>query len=119
MADPRDGHLAMTEFWECRLPVLAGPAGQQRFPDHFAKKRARIEMLGRGQVLECPRQWLLLARGPIRLRSMHITAQHPTDGGRANKIQFPQHPHFATTILMKVDSKKLEQQFKTFLRKKP
>src|SRR5256885_9905 len=79
MADPRDRHLATAKFWERGLPMLPGSPRQQRFPDHFPEKGARIEMLGRSEILKCPRQRLLLARRPIRLRSLHITAYHVID----------------------------------------
>jgi len=46
MANPGDGHLAGAQFGEDRFVVLSGTRREQGFPDHFAKKRARIECPG-------------------------------------------------------------------------
>jgi hypothetical protein len=52
VADPGDGDFALFQFWENRLVMLTGAAGQQRLPNHFVKKCARVEMFGGGEVLE-------------------------------------------------------------------
>jgi hypothetical protein len=50
--NPRHGHLTLRKFGKGRLPMLAGPARQQSFPDHFAKERAWIEVLGGREIFE-------------------------------------------------------------------
>ena len=45
--DPSDGDLPGGQFGKGRALGLAGAPGQQRLPDHLAKERARVEVLGR------------------------------------------------------------------------
>src|SRR5439155_146272 len=61
MANPSDCYLASGKLGKGRLLVFPGATGQKSFPDHFAEKRARIEMLGWGQIFE--RAWERLASG--------------------------------------------------------
>ena len=48
MANPGHGYLTFRELRERGLAMLSGSPGQQGFPNHLAKKGARIEMFGRG-----------------------------------------------------------------------
>src|SRR5437899_6582742 len=48
VADPGDSHLAVVQFGEIRFLVLSFAPGEQRFPDHFVEKSARIESPGGG-----------------------------------------------------------------------
>lgn len=63
--DPGDGHLAGFESGKLRTFVLAFAPGQQRFPDHFVEKCARLEGARRSEFFECPGQTLLLAAGSM------------------------------------------------------
>ena len=47
VADPGDGDLAVDQLRENRTALLADAPRQQRLPNQFAEKRARIEMSGR------------------------------------------------------------------------
>ena len=49
---PGDSHLTGAQFWKRGLAMLPRSTRQQRFPDHLPKKRARIKMLCRRQVLK-------------------------------------------------------------------
>ena len=58
MSNPGQGHLAMCKLGKNWDAVLAGTAGQQRFPNHLVKKCARVEMFGGREVFERARQGL-------------------------------------------------------------
>ena len=63
MADPGQGHLAVGELGKFGPDVLAGAGRQERLPDHFVKKGARIEVFAGGQILEGTGQGLAAAAG--------------------------------------------------------
>ena len=61
--------IQVTATWPCdkfrenRMALLTGARRQQRLPDQFAEKRARIEMFRRRQILERARQFPARRRG--------------------------------------------------------
>ena len=74
VADPGNRHLAAVEFGEDRSPRLAHPRREQCFPDQLPEKRARIEMLGRRQILERARQFPAWRCGTLGTRFRHTSA---------------------------------------------
>ena len=70
MADPCQRHLTMAQAWKNRWPVRAGALGEPAFPNQLLKKRARIEMFRRRQILErardSPARWHGAAGGGFR-----------------------------------------------------
>ena len=97
MANPGDGDLTVIEPRKRWLPMLTGSPRQERFPDHFTKKRAWVKMFCRRQILEGAGQRLLRGRRPIRCRSGHIAEQDVTADEAADKIQFAPDPRFVKT----------------------
>ena len=71
MSNPGQGHLAMYQLGKNWDAVLAGTAGQQRFPDHLAKESARIEVFGGRQVFKGAWQRFTLNLRPVRLALRH------------------------------------------------
>ena len=71
MTDPGDGDLAGVQFGESRVLGLPGAPGQQRLPDHFAEESPRVEVPGRGELLEGTRQRLAAELWPIRGTLLH------------------------------------------------
>ena len=66
VANPGYGDLAEGQFGKGGALGLAGAPGQQRFPDHLTKERARVEVLCRREILKRPRERLTALRGTIR-----------------------------------------------------
>jgi len=57
MADPSQRHLTMPQARKNRRLMRAGALGEPAFPDHLLKKRARIEVFRRRQILERARNF--------------------------------------------------------------
>ena len=58
VADPGEGDLAGSQLGKFGLFVDAGAGREKSFPDHLAKKSARVEGFGRREVLEGARKLL-------------------------------------------------------------
>ena len=56
MPNPRNGDLPTFQLRKNRRAMRTGALGEPAFPDELLKKSARVEMLGRRQILERTRQ---------------------------------------------------------------
>ena len=64
-------NLTVLELWKNRTLVFAMSPGEQGFPDEFAKKGARLEMLRRREFFQRPRQSLARRRWTLCQRFRH------------------------------------------------
>jgi len=65
VADPGDGDLLAFQLGKNRWPRLARALGEPAFPDQLPKKRARVEVLCRRQILERARQLAARRHGTV------------------------------------------------------
>lgn len=76
VTDPGDGNLAMPEPGKHRAAGSPRARRQPSLPDEFLKKRARIEMFGRRQILERPRDSPARRYRPMLGTMGHTTGEY-------------------------------------------
>jgi hypothetical protein len=65
VTDPGEGDFALGEFGKFGFLMLTVARGQKCLQNHFVKKRARVEGIGRGQIFEGLGHFPLFMRRPI------------------------------------------------------